>query len=62
MTEEEYSLYESTQTKINKFWIPMTWFIKLLDQTRIEGRTQEGVPLKHIMEVRNVLYHTVINY
>ncbi|GAB6021312.1 hypothetical protein CHUAL_003926 [Chamberlinius hualienensis] len=59
MTQEELELYDSIHTKINKFWIPMNWFIKLVDQTRIEGRTREGAALKHILEELNLFRNSL---
>ncbi|GAB6029576.1 hypothetical protein CHUAL_005319 [Chamberlinius hualienensis] len=53
MTEDERLRFNAIQAKINKYFVPMCWFLRLLDQVKKEGRVKEGAPLKHILEELN---------
>ncbi|GAB6029434.1 hypothetical protein CHUAL_005193 [Chamberlinius hualienensis] len=53
MTEEERLRFNAIQAKVNKYFVPMCWFLRLLDQMKKEGRVKEGAPLKHILEELN---------
>lgn len=53
MTGEELQLIKQIQNKINKYFVPMCWFLRLLDQAQKEGRVERGAPMKHILEELN---------
>jgi len=55
MTGEEKVMFCNVKTKVNKYWVPMCWFINLLEEARKEGRVRDGAPLKHILEEVNDL-------
>lgn len=51
MTAEEHHAFNQVHTKVNKYFIPMCWFLRLLDTTKKEGRIKDNVGMKHILEV-----------
>ncbi|GAB6024695.1 hypothetical protein CHUAL_009829 [Chamberlinius hualienensis] len=53
MTEDELQIFTSFQINANKFWFPMNWFIRLLNQARLEGRTRDEIALRHILQELN---------
>lgn len=53
MTYEERQYFEHVKAKINKYFIPMCWFLRLLDQAKKEGRVKDGAAMKHILEELN---------
>lgn len=53
MTPTELRMYQSVPSvEFNTYWIPCTWFIHLLKQTRRSNRISDPQGLKIIMEVR----------
>uniref|UniRef100_T1JAX6 Bestrophin homolog n=1 Tax=Strigamia maritima TaxID=126957 RepID=T1JAX6_STRMM len=53
LTQEEINIMDKINIKINKYWVPMNWFINLVNQARKEGRIDDGAPVKHILEELN---------
>lgn len=53
MTVEETHMITRVNAKINKYWIPMSWFVNLVHEARKEGRIEEGSAVKHILEELN---------
>lgn len=54
MTEEEFEIYAAVDVSINKFWIPMTWFLFLVKEARSHGIIKDNIAVKHIVEVKRV--------
>ncbi|XP_046985391.1 bestrophin-2-like isoform X6 [Schistocerca americana] len=54
MTPVELEMYQSVPSvEFNTYWIPCTWFISLLKETRRTGRINDAQGLKIIMEEFN---------
>ncbi|CAG2059952.1 unnamed protein product [Timema podura] len=52
MTAVEIQMYQSVPSvEFNTYWIPCTWFISLLKETRKESRITDSQGLKIIMEL-----------
>nr|CAD7404391.1 unnamed protein product [Timema poppensis] len=62
MTAVEIQMYQSVPSvEFNTYWIPCTWFISLLKETRKESRITDSQGLKIIMESRTFKQNYVPN-
>lgn len=55
MTAEEKVVFESVKLAVNKHWVPLVWFVNLVNVAVKEGRVQPGAPVKHLLEEINAL-------
>lgn len=53
MTVDEKCMFEEVQTSVNKHFIPMVWFVNLLNMAHKEGRVPHGPAMKHLLEEVN---------
>ncbi|XP_058883631.1 bestrophin-3-like isoform X1 [Acipenser ruthenus] len=49
MTPEERKIFENLKSPHLKYWIPVAWFVTLVNKARKEGRIQDSVDLQTIM-------------
>ncbi|GAU99255.1 hypothetical protein RvY_10285 [Ramazzottius varieornatus] len=52
LTKEEMALYDKLELQYGKFWVPLVWFSRLLEQGRAEGLIKDasGVAVKQILD------------
>lgn len=55
MTLEERKIYDTIPTKVNKHWVPLIWFVNLLQTAQKEKRIDSPAAIKHILEEINAL-------
>ena len=56
MTSIELEMYKAVPSvEFNTYWIPCTWFINLLKETKKGNRINDSQGLKLIMEVSSYL-------
>ncbi|XP_023234152.1 bestrophin-3-like [Centruroides sculpturatus] len=55
MTSEERTIFDIIPTKVNKHWVPLIWFVNLLQTAQKEKRIESSAAIKHILEEVNEL-------
>ncbi|MGH0151106.1 UNVERIFIED_CONTAM: hypothetical protein FKN15_057870 [Acipenser sinensis] len=58
MTSEERKIFENLKSPHLKYWIPVVWFVTLVNKARKEGRIQDSVDLQTIMIVVTLAVYT----
>ncbi|XP_041114178.1 bestrophin-3-like isoform X2 [Polyodon spathula] len=58
MTPEERKIFENLKSPHLKYWIPVAWFVTLVNKARKEGRIQDSVDLQTIMIVVTLAVYT----
>ncbi|KAL2097514.1 hypothetical protein ACEWY4_006721 [Coilia grayii] len=53
MTEDEQKLLDHLHSDFNKYWMPLTWFSNLASLARKEGRIENDIALRLLMDELN---------